>query len=137
MHQEALAFNHAYIRAGWANYLMYDGVVLPSEDAIFDKVLTVNTIYFWREPEVLLKDISRVLKVGGHFCVTFCEKAFMEKLPFIEHGFQLYNAQDVNRLIYGLPLKLIYEDRKKDKSISKTGEIVDREFISMVFERIE
>lgn len=137
MHQEAIAFNHAYVQAGRANYLMYDGVDLPFEDALFDKVLTVNTIYFWCKPEILLKNISRVLKVGGYFCATFCEKAFMEKLPFIEHGFQLYNAQDFNALMHDVPLKLTDEDRKKDKSISKTGELVDREYISMVFERTE
>lgn len=33
------------------------------------------------------------------------------------------------------PLKLHTQEHKKDKSISKTGEIVDREFISLVFER--
>ncbi|AHG21907.1 methyltransferase [Chania multitudinisentens RB-25] len=137
MHQEASAFNHAYIQAGWAAYHLYDGVTLPLGEAIFDKVLTINTIYFWQEPTLLLQNICRTLKVGGHFCITFCERSFMEKLPFIEHGFQLYNTPEVNALMHGLPLKLIAEDRKKDKSISKTGEIVDREFISLVFERTE
>lgn len=136
MHQEALVFNRAYIEAGWANYSLYDGVTLPVSEGHFDKILTVNTIYFWQEPLILLENISRMLKVGGHFCLTFCDKAFMEKLPFIEYGFQLYNVSEVKALMRDLPLKLLVEDRKRDKSISKTGEIVDREFISLVFERM-
>jgi SAM-dependent methyltransferase len=136
MHQEALEFNHAYIEAGWASYNLYDGTTLPVSNGTFDKVLTVNTIYFWQEPLILLENISRALKIGGNFCLTFCDRAFMEKLPFIEYGFQLYSVSEVMALVHDLPLKLLYEDRKKDTSISKTGEIVDREFISLVFERM-
>lgn len=135
MHQEASAFNHPYIQAGWADYHLYDGVTLPLADATVDKVLTVNTIYFWQQPDALLKEICRVLTVGGLFCVTFCDKAFMAKLPFVEHGFQLYSESEVRALMANSPLKLHAQERKKDKSISKTGEIVDREFISLVFER--
>ncbi|CRY55937.1 Methyltransferase domain [Yersinia intermedia] len=135
MHHEALGFNHPYIQAGWADYRLYDGVTLPLADATVDKVLTVNTIYFWQQPDALLKEICRVLTVGGLFCVTFCDKAFMAKLPFVEHGFQLYSESEVRALMANLPLKLHAQERKKDKSISKTGEIVDREFISLVFER--
>lgn len=135
MHQEASTFNQAYIQAGWANYALYDGITLPIGEPLFDKILTVNTLYFWQDPATLLKNICNVLKIGGHFCVTFCERAMMEKLPFTHYGFQLYSVAEAKALMSSLPLVLIREDRKKDKVISKSGEIVDREFISLVFAR--
>ncbi len=41
----------------------------------------------------------------------------MQTLPFIEYGFQLYDVPAVKQLIHNLPLKLLYEDHKKDKCI--------------------
>ncbi|WP_434778906.1 class I SAM-dependent methyltransferase [Neisseria sp. Ec49-e6-T10] len=136
MHQEAIALNQPYIDAGLAQYQLYDGTSLPFAPETFDKVLTVNTIYFWQEPLLLLDNIGKVLKKGGYLCLTFCDKTFMQTLPFIEYGFQLYDAQTVKALVRDLPLKFIREDCKKDKSISKIGTLVDREFTSLVFEKI-
>ena len=38
---------------------------VPYEDARFDKVCSVNTFYFWPEPEADLREIHRVMKDGG------------------------------------------------------------------------
>lgn len=75
------------------------------------------------------------MKIGGQFCVTFGERALMETLPFTHYGFQLYNLPEVKALVSDLPLALIREHRKKDKIFSKSGEIVNREFVSLVFTR--
>lgn len=121
MHQEALSFNQAYIQAGLAEYLLYDGIIIPLAEEKFDKILTINTVYFWQDPAGLLQNIYRAMKVNGLFCLTFCDKSFMEKLPFTEHGFKLYNPFEIKELTNGLPLKQVHEDHKKDKSISKSG----------------
>lgn len=135
MHQQALSFNQAYIKAGLAEYLLYDGVTLPLEEKQFDKILTINTLYFWQDPIALFTHIHRSLKIHGLFCLTFCDKSFMEKLPFTKIGFKLYDVSEVKELVRDLPLKLVHEDRKMDKSISKTGSLVERKFISLVFEK--
>jgi len=38
---------------------------LPYEDGIFDKVLSVNNVMMWPQPERDLKEVLRVLKPGG------------------------------------------------------------------------
>ena len=136
MHQEAVSLNQPFIDADLAQYLLYDGVTLPLGGQRFDKVLTVNTLYFWQEPLKLLESICRVLKPCGSFCLTFCDKKFMRSLPYTDYAFQLYELAEVKQLFSGLPLKLIEEAHKKDKCISKTGTLVAREFVSLVFQKI-
>lgn len=45
---------------------------IPYEDGRFDRVFTVNTIYFWgNEIEEALREMRRVTKRGGRFAVVF------------------------------------------------------------------
>ncbi len=136
MHKEAISLNQPFIDVGMADYQLYDGISTPFLAQTFDKILTINTLYFWENPELLLDNICYILKTNGYLCLTFCDKEFMQTLPFIEYGFQLYDVPAVKQLIHNLPLKLLYEDHKKDKCISKQGKLVNREFTSLVFQKI-
>jgi SAM-dependent methyltransferase len=60
---------------------LYEGKKLPFEDETFDKIFTVNTVYFWENPVEFLNEIYRVLKDDGTFVLTFGQRDFMEKLP--------------------------------------------------------
>ena len=44
---------------------------LPYPDASFDRVLTVNTLYFFDDPRAAFREIRRVTKLGGRFVVVF------------------------------------------------------------------
>lgn len=76
-----------------------DGLVLPYENGLFDRVFTVNTIYFWPEPARMIREIRRVLRPGGLFCVAFASRDFMENLPFTDGRFRLYDAPEVQSLL--------------------------------------
>ncbi|MHC0443676.1 class I SAM-dependent methyltransferase, partial [Flavobacterium sp. 3-210] len=80
MFQEARKINRNFVSQKQAFFSLYDGNKIPFEDETFDKVFTVNTIYFWQKPEDLLSEIYRVLKPNGNFCLTFAEEDFMKKL---------------------------------------------------------
>ena len=71
MFQEARQINRNFVSQKQAFFSLYDGNKIPFEDASFDKIFTVNTIYFWQQPEELLSEICRVLKPNGNFCLTF------------------------------------------------------------------
>jgi SAM-dependent methyltransferase len=47
---------------------------LPFPDTTFDKVFTIHTLYFWRDPMSVLRDIHRVLKPGGTLLITMLPK---------------------------------------------------------------
>ena len=44
---------------------------IPYEDGRFDRVLTVNTIYFWDQTDSALREIRRVMQRGGRFVLVF------------------------------------------------------------------
>ncbi|MEM8900628.1 MAG: class I SAM-dependent methyltransferase [Bacteroidota bacterium] len=137
MHQEAQRQNQRFIDNGQASFSMYDGKTLPFSDSSFHKIFTVNTLYFWEEPANLLKELYRVLKPGGDCLITYCQKDFMQKIPFVGERFSLYDTQDILRLIGGARLSPIDTGvvDKRERVRSKSGDMVDREYSILTFSK--
>ncbi|MDO4227310.1 class I SAM-dependent methyltransferase [Neisseria sp.] len=137
MQQQAQAFNAPFIAANKAEYRLYDGRLLPFENGAFHKAVSVNTVYFWEDALEMLAETCRVLQTGGRFCLSFCEKDFMKRLPFAEHGFTLYDAADIRRLAEKIPFRCLAETRSRDWAVSKSGDLVRRECVHLVCEKYE
>ncbi|MDO4643712.1 MAG: class I SAM-dependent methyltransferase [Cardiobacteriaceae bacterium] len=135
MQQQAQVFNAPFIAAQQAEYLLYDGELLPFGDNTFNKIVSVNTVYFWQNVVQMLCEICRVLQPCGRFCLNFCEKAFMSDLPFTQYGFTLYNASDIRQIAQQIPFYCLTEQRSRDWAISKDGTLLQREFVNLVFEK--
>lgn len=135
MFQEARQINRNFVSQKQAFFSLYDGNKIPFEDESFDKVFTVNTIYFWQKPEELLAEIYRVLKPDGNFCLTFAEESFMKTLPFTQYEFELYSTEKAQDLIGKSAFKIVYNEPQTEKVKSKTGELVDRAFTTIVLEK--
>jgi len=135
MFQEARKINRNFVSQKQAFFSIYDGNEIPFEDESFDKIFTVNTIYFWQEPEKLLLEIYRVLNPNGNFCLTFAEEDFMKTLPFTQFEFELYSTEKAQQLIQKTPFKIVYTETQTEKVKTKTGELVDRAFTTLVLEK--
>ncbi|MFQ6600834.1 class I SAM-dependent methyltransferase [Flavobacterium sp. C3NV] len=135
MFQEARQINRNYVSQKQAFFSIYDGNTIPFEDNSFNKVFTVNTIYFWQEPEKLLSEIYRVLQSKGILCITFAEESFMKQLPFTQFEFELYSTEKAEKLIGKSSFKIINKETLTEKVKSKTGELVDRAFTTLVLEK--
>jgi len=125
MKSEAESLNSKYLSQ--ANFQLYDGNKIPFENESFDKVMTVNTIYFWEIPVEFFNEIYRVLKKDGSFVLTFAKKDFMKNLPFTA-DFKLYNYEDVEELVAQTNFKRMIRSDKKEWITSKTGTLVKREY---------
>ena len=68
---------------------------LPFEAASFDKVCTVNTIYFWRSLEVGFAEIHRVLTLGGRAVIGFLPKSHMDRMGMPRDIFTARATEDV------------------------------------------
>lgn len=135
MFQEARQINRNFVSQKQAFFSIYDGNTIPFQEASFDKIFTVNTIYFWQEPEKLLSEIYRVLKPKGILCITFAEESFMKQLPFTQFEFELYSTEKAEELIAKSEFKIINKETLIEKVKSKTGELVDRAFTTLVLEK--
>jgi len=135
MFQEARQINRNFVSQKQAFFSLYDGNAVPFQDDFFDKIFTVNTIYFWHEPEKLLLEIYRVLKPNGVFCITFAEESFMKTLPFTKFEFELYSTEKVEQLVQKTHFKMVYKETLTEKVKTRTGELVDRDFTTVVLEK--
>lgn len=67
---------------------------LPFEDEVFDKIVTVESFYFWPDPENNLREVRRVLKKGGTFLLVadiYEKEGLSEKVLENIRRYQLYN----------------------------------------------
>ena len=62
--------NEEMIRSGRLDVLEGSVEKLPFADDSFDKIITVESFYFWPDPQENLKEVFRVLKAGGTFLLV-------------------------------------------------------------------
>lgn len=134
MNQEAQQLNGSFIEAQKAAFALYDGKHIPFSDNQFDKLFTVNTLYFWENPLETLAELSRVLKPKALFSLTFAHRSFMEMLPFTPFGFTLYNPDEVMALVQQSNFKLKHEDSQIETVMTKDGQTVERQFSTFLLE---
>lgn len=75
-------------------YLVQDEQ-LPFAPDSFDKVLTVNTVYFWTDPEQMMRDFFRVLKPGGRLVVTSNSDAYLRNKDYAQDIFHLADEEEI------------------------------------------
>jgi len=110
------------------SFTLYDGEKIPFDSNYFHKILTVNTLYFWKNPIQLLNEIYRVLKPGGKFCLTIAQKDFMEKLPFTKFIFELYDIAKVEKLIQASHFKNMEFKEHIEQLAYKDGQSIERAY---------
>lgn len=120
MHNEAKRLNEPF--KDQVDFILYEGEKLPFGDKTFDKIFTVNTVYFWQQPIEYLNEIYRVLKQTGTFVLTFGQRDFMEKLPFTQFDFTLYNTDEMEETVSQSHFKRMKISEREEQVKSKTGD---------------
>jgi arsenite methyltransferase len=70
------------VAAGRADFREGQVEALPFERASFEKVCTVNTVYFWTSLDAGFAEIHRVLSPGGRVAIGFLPKERMDRIGF-------------------------------------------------------
>lgn len=83
------------VRAGRAEFRVGDVASLPFANASFDKVVTVNTVYFWPSLAAGFAEIHRVLAPGGRLAVGFLPKERMDRMNMPADIFTARTPEDV------------------------------------------
>ncbi len=68
---------------------------LPYATASFDRVCTINTVYFWPSLEAGLMEVHRVLREDGRFVLCYRPAEVMSALPFTRHEFELFTVDQI------------------------------------------
>lgn len=75
---------------------------MPMADGSVDKVCTANTIYFWSDPSAAVAELHRVIAPGGRLVIGFAPRETLERLPVTQHGFGMYEPDEVRELLLGV-----------------------------------
>lgn len=126
---EASQINEIYVKKGNVSFVLTRADRLSFEPSFFDKIFTVNTLYFWQDPGSYASEIWRVLKPNGLFCLAIATKEFMEKLPFTKYRFKLYDVPAVETLLKAAGFSIVDISLQKDLTTSHTGEAIERDII--------
>ena len=126
---EAEKLNQNFIEDGTVSFSVSDGNSLPFSEKSFDKIVTVNTVYFWQNPVAYGQEVLRVLKTGGIFSLVFSDKSFMQQLPFTKFGFQLYDKYTAVELLENSGFTVIDTVEEMETTQSNLGEAVQRPIV--------
>ncbi|MFA5844160.1 MAG: methyltransferase domain-containing protein [Coriobacteriia bacterium] len=89
----------ASTRSGRIELRCASAEALPYGDGRFTKACSVNTVYFWSDPAVPLSEFRRVLVDGGRLVLSFSPRATMQSLGVAQHGFALYDPDQIRVLL--------------------------------------
>lgn len=80
---------------------LYQGQVekMPFDDARFDRICSVNTIYFWANMERALQECRRALRNDGMLVLCFNDPEELKKWPGHVHGFRLMGVIELQVLL--------------------------------------
>ncbi|HKG07151.1 MAG TPA: class I SAM-dependent methyltransferase [Pedobacter sp.] len=132
---ESSKFNKELVTSGRATFNLSDGETLDFVDDFFNRVFTVNTLYFWKDPDAFAAEILRVLKPGGTLCVAFAPRSFMEQLPFTKYTFRLYSAEEAKELFQRKGFVLKELDIHQEVVQVNPELSINREFIVLTLQK--
>lgn len=121
-----------------------DKLVIKCEDSLdmsfpndsFDKVVAINTIYFWDAIDSHLLSIKRVLKKGGQLIIGYRPKSVMINLPFAQEVFKLYDPDELQLLIKQNGFKIIKEENQTITRKSIDGSEIKSTDICLIVEKL-
>lgn len=87
------------IDAGLADFRVGEIEALPLDSDQFDKVCSVNTVYFWRSLPEGARELRRVLKADGTLALGFLPDDAMARLGFPKDIFAFRSADDVGHAL--------------------------------------
>jgi arsenite methyltransferase len=68
---------------------------LPLPDAVIDVAITVNTIYFVTDLDVIARELRRITAAGGRVVVAIGDPDAMATMPLAPYGFTIRTVNDV------------------------------------------
>ena len=135
MAAEGARLHATAIAEGRAAFLLGDAAALPFDTAAIDRVLAVNTLYFWDAPSQVLDGLARVLRPGGVLCLAFADAAFLRGMPFAAHGFRLHEVASIDTMLRDAGFGQVTHRLHHEQVIGNTGEQVERSMHLLVATR--
>ena len=93
--------NRSHIRTGKVRLHPGDFDGMSFSGRRFDLIVTVNTVYFWPQPEATIAKMANLLKPAGRMVIGFHEKAEMQSAKLSRDVFSFYSPREMKALLAG------------------------------------
>jgi ubiquinone/menaquinone biosynthesis C-methylase UbiE len=128
---EAKKLNQKWIDAGQVKFIHGNIENIPGPADQYNKIFTVNTIYFWENEIKVLEELKRVLKPGGLLIIAIRPRRLTKDYPFTKFGFRLYEKEDLVALLATAGFSIqVFEHEEPD--FEKDGEKMKMENVVAV-----
>ncbi len=128
--------SHNTISSKQAKFGLYDGEEIPYDDNFFHKVMSVNTIYFWSDPNKLISEIERTLRPNGDCVLTFGNRENMRKSPFVGKLFRLYGKNEIKDLVKNSNFAIVGFKDVVEELINMKGEPSKRKYTMVKLRKV-
>jgi len=68
------------------------------ENETFNKIYTVNTIYFWKDLDKCFSEIKRIIKPNGIFINVIYTKEYLDKMFHTKYGYNKYTFEEIKNI---------------------------------------
>ncbi len=99
MLQVATRTNRKAIARGLVDLKQGDGRSLPYPSERFDKLLTVHTVYFWKDPVIYFREFRRVLRPDGRLAIGFRPKDELASSTFPPEVYTFRSIEEICDLL--------------------------------------
>jgi ubiquinone/menaquinone biosynthesis C-methylase UbiE len=94
-----------------------DVEALPYADRSFDRIITVNVVYFWEDLPAALEELCRVLRPGGTLVLAYRPAAAMREYQVTKYGFRLIEDEALLEAVHAAGLEAVALERGTDGPI--------------------
>ena len=130
MVEAAREMNKDFIDTGQARFEQASITNIPFRNETFDYASTTNTIYFWPDPELNIRELARVMKPGGKLVVAYRSREFLNQIALTQYGFSKFATDEVEELL------MIAGFRKVNTTVIKEPDTVKLDEIELAVEGV-
>ncbi|MEX3816283.1 class I SAM-dependent methyltransferase [Paraburkholderia sp. BR13439] len=102
---------------------------MPFENEAFDKVISINAVYFWPNLTAGLRKIRRVMSDDGALVIAAMTPEASLPVPFAEHGFRVYDPLTFRRACFDAGFEFVHIGHYAEKRIAYAAAQTGREFL--------
>lgn len=87
--------NHKFLESGNMRLSLQNAEAMSFANDSFDKVYTVNTVYFWDNLERVMTEIRRVMKLNGLFINTLYSNETLDRFSHTKFGYKRFTTEQI------------------------------------------